>query len=66
MEQCTCLELLYSVEWLIGGKVLWAQRSERDLGVVMQCDLKVDMQCGRAANEANNKFGGDKKQSQTV
>ena len=37
--------------------MLWAQRSKRDLGVVMQCDLKVDMQCGRAANEANNKFG---------
>ena len=44
------------MEVRLGDKVLGAQKSERDLGVIMQSDLKVDKQCSKAANEANN-FG---------
>ena len=33
------------MEVRLSDKVLDAQRSERDLGVVMQSDLKVDKQC---------------------
>ena len=29
----------------------------RDLGVMVQSDLKVDQQCCKAANEANRKLG---------
>ena len=32
--------------------MLGAQKSERDLGVIVQNDLKVDKQCSKAANEA--------------
>ena len=31
--------------------------SERDLGVIMQSTLKVDMHCNKAANEANKRLG---------
>ena len=34
-----------------------AQKSERDLGVIMQSDLKVDKQCSKAANEADKRLG---------
>ena len=37
--------------------MLGAQKSERDLGVIMQSDLKVDKQCSKAANEANKRLG---------
>ena len=40
----------------LGDKVLGAQKSERDLGVIMQSDLKVDKQCSKAANEANKRL----------
>ena len=36
---------------------LGVQKSERDLGVIMQSDLKVDKQCSKAANEANKRLG---------
>ena len=36
----------------------WVRRMrERDLGVIMQNDLKVDKQCSKAANEANKRLG---------
>ena len=41
----------------LDDKVLGAQKSERDLGVIMQSDLRVDKQCSKAANEANKKLG---------
>ena len=34
-----------------------SHESERDLGVIVQNDLKVDQQCGKVANEANRKLG---------
>ena len=37
--------------------MLGAQKSERELGSIMQSDLKVDMQCSKAANEANERLG---------
>ena len=33
----------------LGGKFLVSQTSERDLGVIVQSNLKVDMQCNKAA-----------------
>ena len=38
--------------------VLGAQTSERDLGVIVQSDLKMDKQCStKAANEENKRLG---------
>ena len=34
-----------------------SQTSERDLGVIVQSNLKVDMQCNKAACEANKRVG---------
>ena len=41
----------------LGGRLLEVHESERDLGVMVQCNLKVDKQCCKAANEANRKLG---------
>ena len=45
------------MEVSLGDKMLGVQKSERDLGVIMQSDLKVDKQCSKAANEANKRLG---------
>ena len=45
------------MEVRLGDKVLGVQKSEKDLGVIMQSDLKVDKQCSKAANEANKRLG---------
>ena len=45
------------IEVRLGDKVLGVQKSEIELGVIMQSDLKVDMQCSNAANEAYRRFG---------
>ena len=34
----------------LGGKSLVLHTSERDLGVIVQSNLKVDMQCNKAAS----------------
>ena len=44
------------VEVRLCDKVLGAQKSEGDLGVIVQNDLKVDKQCSKATNEANNRL----------
>ena len=41
----------------LGGKLPVSHTSERDLGVIVQSNLKVDMQCNRAACEANRRLG---------
>ena len=41
----------------LGGKILASHTSERDLGVIVQSNLKVDMQCNKAASEANKRLG---------
>ena len=41
----------------LGGKLLVSHTSERDLGVIVQSYLKVDMQCNKAACEANRRLG---------
>ena len=41
----------------LGGKLLVSHTSERDLGVIVQSNLKVDMQCNKAACEANRRLG---------
>ena len=43
--------------YTLGGKVLSEVVEERDLGVIVQNDLKVDKQCRRAANEGNKMLG---------
>ena len=35
----------------LGGKLLVSHTSERDLGVIVQSNLKVDMQCNKAASK---------------
>ena len=40
----------------VGGKILVSHTSERDLGVIVQSNLKVDMQYNKAACEANKRF----------
>ena len=44
------------VDLELGGKPL-AHESERDLGVMVQSDFKVDQQCCKAANESYGKLG---------
>ena len=41
----------------LGGRILEMHESEKDLGVMVQSNLKVDKQCCKAANEANRKLG---------
>ena len=41
----------------LGGGLLEVPESERDLGVMVQSNLKVDKQCCKAANEANRNWG---------
>ena len=44
-------------EYGIGWKVRVSHTSERDLGVIVQSNLKVDMQCNKAACEASRRLG---------
>ena len=46
----------------LGGRLLEVHESEKDLGVMVQCNLKVDKQCCKAANDANRKLGMIKRQ----
>ena len=60
LDKCAVMHFGFANEGLevrLGDKVLGAQKSERDLGVIMQSDLKVDKQCSKAANEANKRLG---------
>ena len=41
----------------MGEKPLQSHENEKDLGVIVQSNLKVDKQCCKAANEANRKLG---------
>ena len=58
LDKCAVMHFGFANEGMevrLGDKVLGAQKSERDLGVIVQNDLKVDKQCSKAANEANKK-----------
>ena len=60
LDKCTVMHFGFANEGMevrLGDKVLGAQKSERDLGVIVQNDLKVDKQCSKAANEANKRLG---------
>ena len=60
VDKCSVLHFGFNnvkVDLELGGKPLMAHESERDLGVIVQNDLKVDQQCCKAANEANRKLG---------
>ena len=60
LDKCSVMHFGFANEGMevrLGDKVLGVQKSERDLGVIMQSDLKVDKQCSKAANEANKRLG---------
>ena len=60
LDKCAVMHFGFANEEMevrLGDKVLGAQKSERDLGVIMQRDLKVDKQCSKAANEVNIRLG---------
>ena len=57
LDMCAVMHFGFANEGMevkLGDKVLGAQKCERDLGVIMQSDLK---QCIKAANEANKRLG---------
>ena len=59
VDKCSELHFGYNnvkVDHLeLGDEPLVAHESERDLGVIVQNDLKVDQQCCKATNEATRK-----------
>ena len=60
VNKCSVLHFGYNngrVDLELGGKPLVVHESKRDLGVIVQSNLKVDQQCCKAANEANRKLG---------
>ena len=60
LDKCAVMHYGFANEEMevrFGDKVLGAQKSERDLGVIMQSDLKVDKECSKAENEANKRLG---------
>ena len=46
-----------TLDLTLGGRLLEVHESEKDLGVLVQYNLKVDKQCCKAANDANKKLG---------
>ena len=40
-----------------GVRLLGVQMSKWDLGVIMQSDVRVDMQCNKATVEVNKRLG---------
>ena len=50
-----CYNIGESME--LGGKLLVSHTSERDLGVIVQSNLKVGTQCNKAECEANRRMG---------
>ena len=45
------------VHYVMDGNMLESFEEERDLGVIIQRNLKVDMQCAKAAKTANSLLG---------
>ena len=54
------------IEVNLGDKVLDAQKSERDLGVIVECDLKVDKQFSKTVNGANKRLGINNRNYRTI
>ena len=60
VDKCSVLHFGYNnvrVDLELGGKPLVIHEIERDLGVIVQNDLKVDQQCCKTANGATRKLG---------
>ena len=60
VDKCSVLHFGFNnarVELELGGKPLMSHESEKDLGVIVQSNLRVEQQCCKAANEANRKLG---------
>jgi ribonuclease P/MRP protein subunit RPP40 len=60
LDKCAVMHFGFANEGMevrLGDRVLGEKKSERDLGVIVQSDLKVDKQCSKAANEANRRLG---------
>ena len=45
------------VRYVMNGNILESVEKERDLGVIIQSNLKVDKQCAKAARIANSVLG---------
>ena len=45
------------VHYVMDGNILQSVEEERDLGVIIQRNLKVDKQCAKAAETANSVLG---------
>ena len=60
IDKCSVLHFGFSnnsFDLTLGSKLLGVHESERDLGVMVQNNLKVNKQCCKAANKANRKLG---------
>ena len=60
LDKCAVMHFGFAnkgMEVRLGDKVQGVQKSERDLRVIMQSDLKVDKQCSKAANEVIQRLG---------
>ena len=60
VQKCKVLHLGHkntNQEYLLGGSVLESISSERDLGVIVQNDLKVSEQCSKVVKTANKVLG---------
>ena len=42
---------------MLRDQVLGVRKSEKDLGVIMQSDLKMDKKCSEATHEVNKRLG---------
>ena len=60
VDKCSLLHGEYNnarADLELGGKPLVSHESERDLGGMVQSDLKVDQRCCKVANEAKRNLG---------
>ena len=58
VDKCLVIHFGFNNNGLtLRGGLLEVHESEKDLGVMVQCNLEVDKQCCKAANDANRKLG---------
>ena len=59
-DKCKVLHFCHNngqVHYVMDGNILESVEEERDLWVIIQRNLKVDKQCGKAARTANSILG---------
>ena len=60
LEKCKAMHFgkhNIKADYIMGGKTLQVVKDEKDLGVIIQYDLKVSQQCTKAVNTANKVLG---------